>query len=109
MKHSLRKRLVIIFIAIVAVTQVIIGLLNYFFMDDFNLMQKRSAMIEVYKEADEDFRDNFVLDDDCRSNNITYIIADADMDIIRSNGVDADIMVSLMYGTMMNMDNGRDR
>ena len=74
MKHSLRKRLVIIFIAIVATTLVIIGLLNYFFMDDFYLMQKRNAMIEVYKEAAEDFRDNYALDDDCRSNNITYIM-----------------------------------
>ena len=109
MKHSLRKRLVIIFIAIVAATLIIIGLLNYFFMDDFYLMQKKSAMIEVYEKADEGGSHNFALDEDCRSNNFTYIIADADMDIVRANGVDGDIMLSLMFGTMMNMDNGRDR
>ncbi len=111
MKHSLRKRLVIIFIAIVATTLVIIGLLNYFFMDDFYLMQKKSAMIEVYNNAGDiiDDDDDDDLDKDCRSNNITYVIADADMEIVKSNGVESNIMVPLMFGTMMNMDKGKDR
>ena len=104
MRTSIRKKINIIFIIIVAAAMLIIGLVHWFLFDDFYEREKRQALIECFAmisspDADMDQVAHF-----CLANNLNYTVTDSSLYPLQTNVRDVDRMATQLFGAIMDKE-----
>ena len=104
MKSSLRKEITIVFISVMAVAMVLIGVIHFFFFDNYYESDKRKALVQCYEMISSEERDMDSIDKYCTTYNITYMIADSSLDNVQTNIRREDRMITQIFGMIMNKE-----
>ena len=102
-KHSVKKRIAYTFIATMAATLLIIGLINYFFLGSFYIRDKEHILAESFQKLNatggdsDDIPDTF--EQFCVTNNLKVIITGPELSsFVYSNATDRQSLQTLIFG-----------
>ena len=102
-KHSVKKRIAYTFIATMAATLLIIGLINYFFLGSFYIRDKENILAESFQKLNatggdsDDIPDTF--EQFCVTNNLKVIITGPELSsFVYSNATDRQSLQTLIFG-----------
>ena len=102
-KHSVKKRIAYTFIATMAATLLIIGLINYFFLGSFYIRDKEHILAESFQKLNvtggdsDDIPDTF--EQFCATNNLKVIITGPELSsFVYSNATDRQSLQTLIFG-----------
>ena len=102
-KHSVKKRIAYTFIATMAATLLIIGLINYFFLGSFYIRDKEHILAESFQKLNvtggdsDDIPDTF--EQFCATNNLKVIITGPELSsFVYSNATDRQSLQPLIFG-----------
>ena len=124
-KHSVKKRIAYTFIATMAATLLIIGLINYFFLGSFYIRDKEHILAESFQKLNATGGDSDNIPDTfeqfCATNNLKVIITGPELSsFVYSNATDRQSLQTLIFGLISGneqantkvvdiFDRGRDR
>ena len=94
MKHTIRGQLVGVFISLIALSLILIGIINYAFLGKYYISHKKSMIVEAYEEINEIEEINST--DDlpgkvqqlCSKNNLSITVTSSDFTVINSTSHD---------------------
>ena len=103
MKHSIKKRIAFTFIGLMAMTLVVVGVVHWFFLEDYYFRKKQETLVESWDMMNaaeqggisDDFR-KF-----CSINTLTFAVANANLDYIATNSPDGEGMANRLFGNML--------
>ncbi|MGI6020298.1 MAG: sensor histidine kinase [Lachnospiraceae bacterium] len=104
MKHSIRKDFLVIIIGIIALALFVIGVLNYFWLDDFYENNKIKTIKSVYRQlnySELDYGDSSTessLSQMSSKYNIQLLVCDNDFTVIYSSAFDREEFGSRLFG-----------
>lgn len=102
-KHSVKKRIAYTFIATMAATLLIIGLINYFFLGSFYIRDKEHILAESFQKLNATGGDSDNIPDTfeqfCATNNLKVIITGPELSsFVYSNATDRQSLQTLIFG-----------
>ena len=102
-KHSVKKRIAYTFIATMAATLLIIGLINYFFLGSFYIRDKEHILAESFQKLNATGGDSDNIPDTfeqfCVTNNLKVIITGPELSsFVYSNATDRQSLQTLIFG-----------
>lgn len=106
MKHSLKIRILVYFILLMAAALVAIGVFHVIFIDDIYVNKQKAQLEESYALANEigDDYEDIELKRYCSMNGFTYILADADLTRAVSNTNLNDRLINRLFMKILDND-----
>ena len=107
-KHSVKKRIAYTFIATMAATLLIIGLINYFFLGSFYIRDKEHILAESFQKLNATGGDSDNIPDTfeqfCATNNLKVIITGPELSsFVYSNATDRQSLQTLIFGLIISV------
>ena len=109
MKKSLRKRIALTFILIMAMFIAMIGVFEYFFVDGYYMRVKMNKLVDSYNMANEADSDTMPesFNKFANINNLTYGITDANISrVLDTNSRNSSTMSGRLFGVIMGKEEG---
>lgn len=117
-KHSIRKELMLAFIAMVAVVLVSNWLINNLFLEQYYTMKKQKVLISTYGQLNQIVTTNGLNVDIVReelgntigAENISLIVLDQDLKVgLYTSNINKTLMAGRLYGYLTDIDNSDDK
>lgn len=105
-KKSLKRRIDLSFLLIAALTLILIGVFNLLFIKKVYVNNKKNILTQSY-DYYEDGAKSGNMDDFsnyCAMNGLTFVIADPNLNAVTSNAKDADNMLRMLFGNILDME-----
>ena len=112
---SLKKELILIFVALLAGTLAVCGIVNSFFLEDFYLRDKEKKLVETYKALKTSYDAGTIGTDEfnsemikiCSINNMDFIITDAASNTVYSTMSDSEQITMQLRGMIFEREQNR--
>ena len=106
MKTSIRKRIAVTFIALMAAVLAAIGVFHWLFVGAFYIADKQKIIIESWERmADGEYPSNpEEFEHYCSVNNLTYCLTDPGMTTLHTNAQDGSEMAGKLLGIVLGME-----
>jgi two-component system sensor histidine kinase VanS len=103
LKKSLKRRIDVSFMILIAATLIVIGIFHWIFIDDIYIENKKNILIESYNEmstvsGDDDIERFMTF---CAKNNLSFVVTDFSFNVLISNLADAEDFSSLLFGIIL--------
>lgn len=106
MKKSLKRRIDVSFLLLIAITLAVIGVVHFLFIENVYINSKKKILTNSYDKMNEtlveDNNDSFM--SYCEMNGLSYVVADANLTEVSANTKDADDMLRLLFGNILDME-----
>ncbi|MGI6118725.1 MAG: ATP-binding protein [Bilifractor sp.] len=101
-KKSIKKRVALTFILLMAVALVAIEMVNFFFLDRVYLREKEKILIQSYEMCNQaDGNIGETLEQYYQDNGLTFGLADENLNYLDTNAQDGERMTSRLFGNVM--------
>ncbi len=108
LKKSLKRRIDISFMMLIAATLIVIGIFHWLFIDDIYLENKKDILIESYNEISmvSDSEDGSIerFMTFCAKNNLSFVVTDFSFNVLISNLADAEDFARLLFGIILDKE-----